>query len=78
MTNQEKIENIISNTEYWTYEIQNINEYNASQFEVELYDDIKEDSFLLDINLCEMTMCEIILETRQRVAHQDIKSEYYL
>ena len=76
MTNQEKIENIISNTEYFIYEIENIDEYNARQFEVELYDDIKEVSFFLDINLYEMTMCEINPKTRQRVAYQDIKSEY--
>ena len=66
MRNQKTIENIISNTIYNFNEIVNINEYNAKQFEVELYDAIEEDSFFLDINLYEMTMCEINPKTRQR------------
>jgi len=73
MTNyQDKIENFIENSEYFVYEIENINEYNAKQFEVELYDDMKEDSFFLDFNFYENSVCEIIPETRQRVAFQSI------
>jgi hypothetical protein len=69
---QDKIEDFISNSEYFVYEIENINEYNARQFEVELYDDIKENTFFLDFNFYENSVCEIIPETRQRVAFQSI------
>jgi len=73
MTNyQEKIENFIENSEYFVYEIENIKEYNAKQFEVELYDDIKENTFFLDFNFYENSVCEIIPKTRQRVAFQSI------
>jgi nitrogenase subunit NifH len=72
MNYQDKIENFIENSEYFVYEIENINEYNARQFEVELYDEIKEDSFFLDFNFYENTVCEIIPDTRQRVAFQSI------
>ena len=74
MTNyQDKIENFIENSEYFVYEIENIKEYNAKQFEVELYDDIKENTFFLDFNFYENSVCEINIHTRQRVAFQSIQ-----
>jgi hypothetical protein len=72
-TKTDKIIAILSDSNYSTYDIVNINEYNAKQFEVKLYDDIKENTFYLDINLYEGTICEINPKTRVRTAFQKIK-----
>ncbi len=69
---QIKIESIIENSCYDMDLIQHIDEYNARQFEVKMYNDIKETTYYLDINLYEMTMCEINPKTRKRVAYQSI------
>ena len=66
------IESIIEDSCYDMDLIQNIEEYNAKQFEVKMYNDIKETTYYLDINLCEKTMCEINPKTRVRVAYQSI------
>ena len=74
MNNSEtkRIESIIENSCYDMDLIQNIEEYNAKQYEVKMYNDIKETTYYLDINLYEMTMCEINPRTRKRVAYQSI------
>jgi hypothetical protein len=66
------IESIIEDSCYDMDLIKNIEEYNARQYEVKMYNDIKETTYYLDINLCEMEMCEINPNTRKRVAYQSI------
>ena len=70
--NFKTIESIIEDSCYDMDLIQNIEEYNAKQFEVKMYNDIKETTYYLDINLYEKTMCEINPKTRVRVAYQSI------
>lgn len=70
---QSIIESIIEDSAFSMDFIDDIQQYNAKQYEVKMYNDIKETTYYLDFNLTEMWFCEINPTTRKRLNYQDFK-----
>jgi len=67
-----QITKIIENSMYSLDEILLIDEYNAKQYEVEMWDPNTSQTYYLDINLYEKTMCVIDPKTRRRSQFETI------
>jgi hypothetical protein len=72
---EDLIYTIVEQSSYDEDHIQQITEYNAKQYEVQMYDAIKETRYFLDINLYEMTLCEIDPKSRKRWSYETINLE---